>query len=96
MCNTSKLLLGLVLASSLSIASAKQKTITLQSLGIKPNQIENTAPRLTFILDSLQKSTDIRDSIKLVFTPGTYYFDALGSPEKELYISNHDQTGKGV
>lgn len=56
MCNTSKLLLGLVLASSLSIASAKQRIIALQSLGIKPNQIENTAPRLNFILDSLQKA----------------------------------------
>ena len=94
MCNTNKLLLGLVLASSLSVASAKQKIIALQSLGIKPNQIGNTAPRLNFILDSLKQNSNIKDSIKLVFTPGTYYFDALGSPEEELYISNHDQTGK--
>ena len=60
MCNTSKLLLGLVLASSLSVASAKQKIIALQSLGIKPNQIGNTAPRLNFILDSLKQNSNIK------------------------------------
>lgn len=94
MCKTSKLLLGLVLASSLSVASAKQKIIALQSLGIRANQATNTAPRLNFIIDSLKKSQALHDSITLLFTPGTYYFEALESPEEELYISNHDQTGK--
>ena len=49
MCNTSKLLLGLVLASSLSVASAKQKIIALQSLGIRANQATNTAPTIVLL-----------------------------------------------
>lgn len=90
-----KLLLSLLLASSsIGIASARQRIIPLLSLGIKPNQAQSIAPRLRFVLDSLKQTQTDQDSLRLIFSPGRYYFDEAGCIEREVYISNHDQIGK--
>lgn len=89
-----KILFSLSLATLCSLPTlAKQRVVYLSQLGITPNTTANVAPRLNHLIDSLSQGQTAKDSLTLIMTPGQYYFDATHSPQREVYISNHDQVG---
>lgn len=83
---------AMTLCSSLSL-EARQRTIQLIHYDIRPNTEVNTAPLLHKAIEQISKEQGERDTLTLVLAPGRYYLSGEDAPERQVYISNHDQTG---
>ncbi len=84
----------LVLCLAFGQAVAEHKIYQMADYGIMPNQKESIAPKLAKLLALIkEEQARKKTKVKLVFLKGTYYFDSVDSPKKQVYISNHDQIG---
>lgn len=82
----STLVLSLGLCSSLL---AEHHTIQMSTLGVLPGSKTNAATDIASALKKLPAQKG--DTLRLVFLPGEYVFRSEGAPQKQVYISNHDQ-----
>ncbi len=90
-----KFITTLLLLFLVSPIFAQEIIFQASDFEIIPNKQKSITSKLAKAL-SLIKAEQIRSKkpAKLVFLKGKYYFDAVDSPHKELYISNHDQVGQ--
>lgn len=86
--------IAIVLLSCFSLSlEARQSTIQLIHYGIYPNKELNTAPLLSKAIEQIRLEQAVQDTLTLVLAPGRYYLAGLDASERQVYISNHDQTG---
>lgn len=85
-------LVALVLVSTGFSLQARQRTIHLINYGIEPNTKANVAPLLSKALQEIRREQGL-DTLTLVLAPGRYLISSQGADERQVYISNHDQTG---
>lgn len=74
----------------LCTSSCGEKVYYAATFGIFPDSTKNAAPLMAKALEQIKKESGSRP-VRLVLGKGAYDFYAEDCPQKEYYISNHDQ-----
>lgn len=72
--------------------TAEEIKVQVRDHGISHDS-PNIAPRLHALITEFKGKMRQHDKLKLCFEPGQYHFRQEEAPQRELYISNHDQVG---
>lgn len=87
----SYLILGIGLLSA-SALSAKVREYRVSEYGVVPGTKADMVPALNQLLQKVKQECKSSDKVILHFENGRYDFHSKQAPEKEYYISNHDQS----
>lgn len=72
-------------------AEAKTRVYPVKNYGMYANTQTDCTPLLNKLLTQIKQEGHPSDKVVLCFEPGRYDFHSTEAPEKEYYVSNHDQ-----